>query len=118
MATKVCDNLYLGDGLDAELLQFSNPLNITAVVNVALEKDETVAGITNIHIAMEDGSIPASSFDRALAAIVDNLNSGRVLVHCLFGASRSVVLVSLHLATTEGISVDLALTRIKKLRNQ
>ena len=34
------------------------------------------------------------------------------------GASRSVAVVELHLATTEGISFDVALKRIKKLRGQ
>jgi protein-tyrosine phosphatase len=118
MATKITDSLYLGDSFDAELLQFSNPLNITAVVNVALEADYPVDGITNIHVAMEDGVIPASSFEKVLAAIAENLQSGRVLVHCLFGASRSVVLVSLHLAITEGTSFDSALRRVKRLRDQ
>jgi protein-tyrosine phosphatase len=118
MATKILDQLYLGDSLDAEMLQFSNPLNITAVVNVALESDDDISGITNIHVPMEDGNIQAKEFDKALREVADHIQSGRVLLHCLFGASRSVVVLALYLAVTEGTSFDSALKRIKKLRNQ
>ena len=76
MATKINDNLYVGDALDAELVQFENPLAITAVVNVALVADTPVDGITNIQVPMEDGWIPAAAFDRALRAIGDHIQSG------------------------------------------
>jgi len=118
MATRITDNLFLGDALDAEMLQFENSLGIATVVNVAHEPDVQISEITNIHVPMNDGDVSAVTFDRALQAIADHIQSGRVLVHCLFGASRSVVVVSLYLAITEGVSFDAALKLVKRLRNQ
>jgi Dual specificity phosphatase, catalytic domain len=115
MATTINDQLFIGSAFDAGLLQFSNPLNIGAVVNVALEPDDPVEGIVNVHIPMDDGEISERTFDKALAAIrgISNLTA------CWFtvaGTSRSAVVITLYLATTEGISLDAALFRLKKLR--
>jgi dual specificity phosphatase 12 len=117
MATKILDTLYLGDASDAELLTFTNPLNIGTVVNVSLGQGEPADGILNVHVPMEDGEISARSFNRALKAIEENLNAGRrVLVRCVMGISRSVVVVALHLAITDGTSFEASLDRVKKLR--
>jgi protein-tyrosine phosphatase len=119
MITKIKENLYIGDALDAKLLQFQNPLNIKAMVNVSYDPDEPVDGVTDVHIPMMDnGKIPAKAFDVALAAIAEQLRFGPVLVHCALGASRSVVLVALHLVLTGGASFDIALERVKKLHVQ
>jgi protein-tyrosine phosphatase len=95
-----------------------NPLCITAVVNVALEPDDPVEGIINLHVPMEDGVIPMMAFDRALTAIEEHIQSGRVLVHCVMGVSRSVTVVALHLAMTERLALIEALKLVKELRIQ
>ena len=119
MVTQIDEKLFLGDELDAKLLQSENPLNINAVVNVENDPDEPVDGINNVHVPMmDDGNVPAEAFEVALDAIDENLRSGPVLVHCAMGASRSVVVVALHLALTEDISFDTAMQRVKKLRVQ
>ena len=113
------EKLFLGDVLDAKLLRSENPLNIKAVVNVENDLDEPVDGVNNVHVPMmDDGTVPAKAFDAALSAIAENLRSGPVLVHCAMGASRSVVVVALHLALTEDISLETALQWVKKLRVQ
>ena len=116
MATRMLERLYLGDALDADLLTVTNPLNIGTVVNVALEPDHSICGIFNVHIPMDDGEIPAAAFDRALRAIVEQTQAGLVLCHCVMGISRSVVVVALHLAITDGTSFAASLDRVKKLR--
>jgi protein-tyrosine phosphatase len=119
MVTRIDERLFLGDGLDAKLLQSENPLNIKAVVNVENDPDEPVDGINNVHVPMmDDGSVPAEAFDVALNAVAEYLRSGPVLVHCTMGASRSVVVVALHLALTKEISLETALLRVKNLRVQ
>jgi protein-tyrosine phosphatase len=100
------------------MLHFHNQQCITAVVNVALEPDDPVEGIINLHVPMEDGLIPQVAFDRALRAIAEHIRSGRVLVHCVLGVSRSVTVVALHLATTEGLPLKEALSLVKELRVQ
>jgi protein-tyrosine phosphatase len=116
VVTRIKEGLYLGDALDAKLLQSANPLNIKTVINVSYETDEAVNGIKNVHIPMMDnGRIPPKTLDDALAAIAEDLRSGPVLVHCAMGVSRSVVLVALHLALTSGASLEVALDRVKEL---
>ena len=118
MPTRIATHLYPGDALDAELLSVANPENIEVNVNVASEADEPLDGIINIHVPMDDGEISAGSFDHAIQAISEQTQSGRVLVHCEMGISRAAVVVALFLAVNQGISLDDALTRIKKLRHQ
>lgn len=116
MVTKITDNLYLGDALDAKLLRVENPLNIKTIVNVSHDPDESVDGIINIHVPMMDnGKIPPKAFDVALGAMAENLRSGPVLVHCSMGVSRSVVVVALHLALTGVASLNTELERVNAL---
>jgi protein-tyrosine phosphatase len=119
MVTEIDEKLYLGNALDAKALQWDNPLNIRAVINVSYEPDEPVDGIKNVHVPMMDnGNIPAKAFDVALSAIAENLRSGPVLVHCAMGVSRSVVVVALYLALNSRISLNTALERVQQLHAQ
>ena len=118
MATQVNDNLFIGDAQDAGMLQFANPLCIAAVVNVSLTPDDPAEGIPNIHVPMEDGMVPPMAFDLALKAIAEHIQSGRVLVHCVMGISRSVIIAALYVATTKGLSLREALSLVKSLRVQ
>jgi protein-tyrosine phosphatase len=116
MITKITEKLYLGDALDAKLLQVENPLKIKAIVNVSYDPDEPVDEIANVYVPMmDDGNIPPKAFDVALAAIAENLRSGPVLVHCSMGVSRSVVVVALHLALTSGASLNTESERVNAL---
>lgn len=67
---------------------------------------------------MDDGDVPAEAFDAALGASAENLYFGSVLVHCALWASRSVVVVALHLALTKGISFETALQRVEAFRDE
>jgi protein-tyrosine phosphatase len=100
-------------GDKSEGTDLGNIEDITAVVNVALEPDDPIDGSESIHVPMEDGE----QFDRALAAISAHIESGRVLVHCVMGVSRSAVVVALFFATTEGITLDAAVSLLT-LRRQ
>jgi protein-tyrosine phosphatase len=118
MVTRVADRLFIGSAHDAGLLMFSNPLSIAAVINVALESDDDNNEIVNIHVPMEDGEISERAFDRVLTSISTHIKSGPVLIHCVMGVSRSAIVIALFLATSEGVNLDDALARLKKLRPQ
>jgi protein-tyrosine phosphatase len=116
--TRVFERLYVGDARDAERLAASNPLGITAVVNVnsgnSYPKRNT---IEYVHLSFDDAErVPPARFERALAAIREHIRRGKVLVHCELGSSRSPVAVALYMHVVGYKNFDDALAELHELR--
>ncbi len=117
--TKVNERLYVGGRDDVLQLAFDNSTGITAVVNVATEEDPLLLpDISCVHVAVDDGiEIPAAVFHIVLGAIREHVMSGKVLVHCVGGFSRSPLFVATHLAISEQVELDVVLERIRRVRS-
>ena len=112
------DRLLLGGMRDAERLAVANPAGITTVINLGSEECARRAeGIRYIHIPFRDDQAnPKTALDHALAAIVDRIRGGRVLLHCAAGMSRSVAVAALYLHVVGYATYQDALTAIAKFR--
>jgi protein-tyrosine phosphatase len=116
--TRVFERLYLGDARDAERLAVSNPLSISAVVNVNSWRNRPKRdGIEYVHLAFDESErAPPARFEHALTAISRLIRRGRVLVHCQCGSSRSPVVVALYMHSVGYKNFDDALSELVELR--
>lgn len=114
--------LYLGNLTAAEDVNVLLGNNISHVLTVASDplpaKITSLNGINNYFIKVDDmpQSDLLSYFTMAADFIEDGQKNGNVLVHCLFGVSRSATLVACFLMRKYKINVDDALSRIKTAR--
>lgn len=96
MINKIVDRLYVGDVFDANMLNFSNPEVITAVLNVCEEKDDfsKLSWMKYLHIPFPDHKqIPKEAFDKCMEWLEQRYKTqGRILIHCAIGHSRSPVI--------------------------
>lgn len=117
--TRVFERLYLGSADDAEQLASANPLRITTVVNVGSRKTQAKRdGLLYIHIPLVDEKpVPPAVLKRVLSAIADNICKGKVLVHCVAGASRSPAMVAAYMHHIGYKSFDAAVYELQELRS-
>jgi len=117
--TKVFERLYVGDASDAEWLSASNPLGITAVVNVnETPNDSRRDGIKYVHIPLDETRrVPPPTFKQVMTAIGQLIRGGKVLVHCAAGSSRSPVVVALYMDVVGYENFDDALSELRGLRS-
>jgi protein-tyrosine phosphatase len=80
-------------------LTASNKLQIKTVINVSMEKTEPRGeGIIYVQIPLLDGEAVAPwVLERILTAIARHIRTGRLLLHCGAGMSRSIAIASLYL---------------------
>jgi len=93
------ERLFLGGIRDAIGLSASNKLQIKTAINVSIEKTEPRGtGLTYVHLPLPDGDVVAPwALERVLIAIARHIRTGRLLLHCAAGMSRSVAIASLYL---------------------
>jgi len=116
--TKILERLYLGSASDADRLAVANPAGISAVINVSTEKSEHKGpGLAYLHFPVRDGaSIEPWIFEQVITAIAEQIRSGKVLVHCSAGMSRSPVMVAVYLRYAGHECFECALQTIAELR--
>jgi atypical dual specificity phosphatase len=116
--THVWERLWLGGIDDAESLAKANPNGISTVLTLCPERVEHRARAINyLQFPVEDcRRIPAARFDTIIDALWENVQRGKVLVHCAAGLSRSPIITAswMHLVGYENI--DEALAAINRIR--
>jgi len=123
---QIIDNLYLGDAFDAVRL-FKLPGDFVACLSIGAEliisqpfKDIFLAPkpFKHIIIQLDDRSKNLDQFiDDAVKFIDDNLSSGKVLVHCMAGVSRSPSIIFAYLIS-KGMKPIKAYDLIKDKRDK
>ena len=116
--TRILERLYLGCAGDADDLAVSNPLGITAVVNVETQPNRSKRdGIRYVHFPInESARVLPGTFGPVMAALSQLIRTGKVLVHCEAGSSRAPVVTALYLHVVGYRAFDEALAEIKALR--
>jgi protein-tyrosine phosphatase len=116
--SQVRNNLFLGSAVNAAAAHdFDLVVNVTEDVPNFYESTESVQ---YLRVPMRD--VPDAHFDtKTLSAaadtVIDALGDGkRVLVHCLFGASRSVAVVCAVVRRMEGIDAGEAYASVREKR--
>lgn len=74
------------------------------------------AAVIDVRSVKDHCFIPAETFDQVIASIDTALSSGKVVVHCIGGISRSPTFVAVWLATRTGVSLDEAFQLIRAKR--
>lgn len=116
--TKIWERLYLGNANDADHLSVSNPLGITAVMNVSLEPNrQRREGIVYVHLPLDESEwIPPHKIEQVMTALSQLVRSRKVLVHCAAGFSRSPVMVALYMHVVGYKNFKDALSELSGLR--
>jgi protein-tyrosine phosphatase len=108
--TRVWERLFLGSIADAERLAKSNPDRITAVLTLCPQPPRSKAiGAEYFHFPFAD--------DRPIpAGLLDTIRTGRVLVHCVAGSSRSPIIIAAWMQIVGYKNIDECLSEIVRLR--
>jgi atypical dual specificity phosphatase len=116
--TRVWERLFLGSIADAETLAKANPYRITAVLTLCPQAPRIRAtGVEYFHFAIaDDRPIPAGLLDTILLALSTNIRSGRVLVHCAAGSSRSPIIVAAWMHSVGYRDIEECLSELWQLR--
>lgn len=116
----ITSDIAVGNVEDALSLREARLADVDSVL--CLSGFPTLSYIPDLHwtgIPMRDG--PGNDpglFLQALQAIQLALEAGRrILVHCMEGRSRSVLVVSLHLAISQGVQLDEAIRMVGERRS-
>lgn len=122
------DNLWLGSlesACDRDAMKARGITHIvTAVYDInPIFPDDPDLMYLKVPIIDEPNANIAKHFDRAIDFIDDALkkiqrNGGGVLVHCVFGISRSSTLICAYLIKKKGMSVKQAIAHVKSRRPQ
>jgi len=117
--TKITDQIYIGTYSSAQMLDFTNRVGITHVLNCTPDEHAGLKGFNVRQLNINDGfEIPAEAIRFALVSIATAIhNHGRILVHCHAGVSRSVSIVCAHLMYA-GFSWDEAVDFVRSRRPQ
>lgn len=115
----IIDNIYLGDFRAADSLQTLNNNNITHIINCAYNlPNKFPETIKYYNLNLED--IPSQNIiqkaENAYKYIKDNSNNN-ILIHCVFGASRSGATVMYYLMKEKKWTFDKSYEYIKSKRS-
>jgi protein-tyrosine phosphatase len=116
--TRIFERLYLSGAGDADDLTVSNPLGMTAVVNVNTQPHRSKRdGIRYVHFPLDESArVFPGTFVPVIAALTQLIRTRKVLVHCEIGSSRAPVVAALYLHAVGYENFDDALAEIKGLR--
>lgn len=117
-------SLYLGPCSAASSKAFLTAHAITDVLSVGASPAEKIDGVTYHRVSLSDS--PSSSISKVCdaactiidAALKSHNNTGKVLVHCSAGISRSPTLVAAYLMKRRQMSLKDALRQILAARPQ
>ena len=121
MSTIIPKNLFLGNVLNVNRLQWLNQHNINTIICVASTKDVTIleqvrACKTVWQFDIMDNENQKLDFEPVLELIDESLNRGAVLVNCAVGMSRSPTFIIAYLMRTNKISLKEAYKIVKDAR--
>ena len=116
--TRLCSRLFLGGIKDAERLATDNPAGITAVISLCAE--EVVPkrpDVKYVRIPIDDARpISLPQFEAVMTAIAEHVRSGKVLLNCGAGMSRSPIFAAAWMHRCGYLHVESALLEIAELR--
>lgn len=116
MVSRITNNLYIGDWLDAQNL--SKESGFDRVISVC----QNATSEATVHLPIEDaeyhtGDEQYGMFAEAVDRVRDALERDeKVFIHCHAGQSRSVAVSIAALATHEGVSYDTARKKVSRAR--
>jgi protein-tyrosine phosphatase len=119
--TPVYPNIYLGSVYNANTWNTLVKNNIKYIINVSNELTNWYPDyIEYYQIPIKDNNSESMQpyFDESYNKIEEFLSkkNGNILVHCFFGASRSVTIITEYLRRKTGKSIDDIIIELKKLR--
>ena len=115
----IIDNIYLGDFRAADNLQFLKDNKITAIINCAYNlpsKFESEIKYLNLNLRDEKQMQIIPSMEQAYLFIKEDPNRN-ILVHCVYGKSRSASAVIFYLMKEKKWDYETCLNFVKEKRN-
>jgi len=118
---KITEQIWIGDSHDARNLDALRSEGITNILNVAEDLSPTLGwpnGIRHYHIGLTDGSGNDSMlYFSAILCLGAIIRSGKCLVHCHEGRSRSAFIIAFHLLKSGlASSIEEAIDLLKVIR--
>ena len=116
--SRLCSRLFVGGIKDAERLAAENPAGITSVISLCAEEVlPERRNVTYVRIPIEDARpISLSQFESVMSAIAEHIRSGRVLLICGAGMSRSPIFAAAWMHRVGYLHIESALLEIAELR--
>lgn len=120
----LANTLYLGPCSAASSTPFLTSQSITHVLSIGSTPSEKVDNVAYQRLGLSDSrtSSLGSTLDSAIeiidAALESNKGTGRILVHCSAGISRSPTIVTGYLMKRSGMSLKEALGCVVRARPQ
>ena len=121
MSAIILNELYLGNVLNANRLDWLNQKNIRTIICVASKEDvrikpEIHSSKTVYQFEIYDNENQELDFNKIIQLIEKNMQRGAVLVNCAAGVSRSATFVIAYLMKTKHISLEEAYQIVKRAR--
>lgn len=116
----VIDNIFIGSAFNAASSAIIHKFNIKYIVNVTTNINNYFSDVTYVNVKIEDNN--SDSIDDFLVPTYNKLiefknkRDGNTLVHCYFGASRSVCIVLFYLMKMYNMELYDALEFMKTKR--
>jgi protein-tyrosine phosphatase len=116
--TRVWERLFVGSLQDAERLSRNNTIQIATVISLSEQCVEHKADdVRYIHLPIEDAEpVPMRQFEMLMKAIAEGIRTGKVLVHCAVGVSRSPTLTAAYMHRVGYKHIDAAMEEIRQVR--
>lgn len=121
MSTILPHQLYLGNVLNVNRLQWLNQHNIQTIICVARKDDvvirpDILASKTVHQFDLRDDNEQHLDFDPIVGLIIESLRHGAVLVNCAVGMSRSPAFIIAFLMKTQHLTLNEAFVAVKRAR--
>ena len=122
--SQIIPSLYLGPCSAASSKALLAAKRVTHVLSVGARPETVVEGVTYTHVPLNDS--PSSSIDSACQkaytdidnALKSRKNTGKILIHCSAGISRSPTIVAAYLMHHYRMTLMQALKQIVEARPQ
>eukprot|EP01061_Rhynchopus_euleeides_P008673 TRINITY_DN17812_c0_g1_i2.p1 TRINITY_DN17812_c0_g1~~TRINITY_DN17812_c0_g1_i2.p1 ORF type:complete len:796 (+),score=194.58 TRINITY_DN17812_c0_g1_i2:177-2564(+) len=115
---KVLDFMYIGSLRSAQTNTVYEKEGIKFVVTCGRNMQINNSGVVRLELGVEDveGESLKPFFETFKTFVKASIGSGRVLVHCFAGLSRSATMVLSYLMSSEGMRLDKAMEHLMRVR--